>query len=183
MDAWLPEIMEKDKQGTSLLIVRTETSERFHDSARLMQVVELQVMPSTKLIQSQGTQRLLNKDLPVFLFLNRIFGQHAPSYDLKLPRPEPLNWQRAVLVYWNTWISSKAFMNRFVPLLARIEPRHNHRHWTNKDLRFPQTEMIKRSRIKYLNQKHERIRVIIPFHYYWICYRFFGTTALRLGGI
>jgi coenzyme F420 hydrogenase subunit beta len=121
MDAWLPEIMERDKQGTSLLIVRTEAGERFCDCSRLMQVVELQAMPSIKLIQSQGTQHLLNKDLPVFLFLNRILGKHVPSYDLRLLRPGPVNWLRAVLMYWNSWVSSKPFFNRYVPLLARLE--------------------------------------------------------------
>jgi coenzyme F420 hydrogenase subunit beta len=121
MDAWVPEIMHSDKQGTSLLIVRTKEGARLCKQAQFLKVVGLQPFPSTRLIRSQGAQRLSNRDLPVFLLFKKIVNQYLPSYDLVIPSPKPLNYQRALLMSLNSWISSKAILNNFVHPIAQME--------------------------------------------------------------
>jgi coenzyme F420 hydrogenase subunit beta len=121
MDAWLPEIMSKDTVGTSLLIARTRTGEELCDHTRTRRAIELKTVPDMDVIRSQGKERLLNRDLPVFLFLRKICGRSIPDYDLKLPRPGLLNWVRTLLIRGNIWISSYTCLNSLIDPLSHVE--------------------------------------------------------------
>lgn len=121
MDAWLPEIKVKDTMGTSFLIARTVMGEELCNYSFFKRTISIESALSTDLIRSQGKERFLNGDLPIFLTLRRVFGRREPNYNLSLPHAKPINYMRALLIYLNVWILSRPLINIFLHPISRIE--------------------------------------------------------------
>ncbi len=119
MDAWLPEVMANDHEGTSLLIARSVAGKKLCEQAQSSGIVTLNPITGSRLIKSQGKQHLLNKDLPAFFSLSRLFGKQTPHYDLALTPSGPLNWARASLMYFNATLSTKWYLRGYIfPLMS-----------------------------------------------------------------
>ena len=94
-DAWLPEIKNRDKQGTSVVVVRSEEGEAFLSSVA-PGVLELSPLSIDKAIQTQRLALTWKKDwMQAKIALNQLAGRESPVYEQSLPRAEPagtLGW-------------------------------------------------------------------------------------------
>ena len=121
MDAWLPEIIAQDNIGKSIIISRTEAGEELCQKARLKQFIELEEIAARKTAQSQGGIVISNQDMKASLRLFMLLGKSIPNYNLEFPRSGIINYLRTLLTYFNTWVSSKTYMQKLISPLLRIE--------------------------------------------------------------
>ena len=123
MDAWLPEIMAQDKTGKSIIVSRTGVGERLCQNAKLKRIAELEKIDSDRVSQSQGKMALSNKDLEAFFNLSRLFRHSIPNYNMQLPCSGPVNYLRALVTYFNMWVSSRSYTQKFINPLLWLETR------------------------------------------------------------
>ncbi|MCL0046639.1 Coenzyme F420 hydrogenase/dehydrogenase, beta subunit C-terminal domain, partial [Dehalococcoidales bacterium] len=123
MDAWLPEVLARDDIGSSIAVCRTQLGETLCHSAKLKGAIELEELPSSKVAQSQGMLQFSHGDLAVRFSLSRLFGHATPRYNQRLPRPRAINYPRALIVYFNMWLSSKRYLWKLITPLAWLESR------------------------------------------------------------
>jgi len=126
-DAWLPEIVARDKVGTSIVISQTETGEAICQQAIAKRYIELEEISSEKVKQWAMSKK---RDMRVRSYLSGLFGNPVPDYNTTLPRPKFINYVRGVLVYFNAWVSSQPYLCRFVAPLLRVE--QSVRAWLGK---------------------------------------------------
>ena len=131
MDAWLPEIVRTDKQGSSLVVVRTETGKTIIEN-RSKKVVHLSKIPSSEIIRSQGKHRLSNKDLEAYYFIAKMQSKAIPNYNIALPRSKISNYLRSLLVNANVWISEVRFPKPIIAFIAKIEYKMLRNHKAKK---------------------------------------------------
>lgn len=119
-DAWLPEVLAYEKVGKSIVIPRTEMGRTLCLEAAQNKYIEIEEMDPCKVRQySDATQT--KKDIKARFFLQRLLNKAIPTYNIRLPRPSPVNYLRAMLIYFNIWVSSKRYLSRFIEPLSRIE--------------------------------------------------------------
>jgi len=123
MDAWLPEVEARDKVGSSIAVCRTQLGETLCHSAKSKGAIELEEISSSKVAQSQGMLEFSHGDLTVRFFLSRLFGHATPKYNRKLPSPRAINYPRALMVYFNMWLSSQRYLWKLIKPLAWVESR------------------------------------------------------------
>jgi len=118
-DAWLPEAMSC-KEGTSVLISRTERGESLLQRAKNEGKIELQKIPRSKIVLSQQGPLFSKKNLLRARFVvSRLLGQSIPQYHVELPKPRKEEYLSAVLDYMNTQIPSNpitGFLLKHTPL-------------------------------------------------------------------
>jgi coenzyme F420 hydrogenase subunit beta len=120
-DAWLPEILDYEKMGKSIVIPRTKIGETLCTEAVQKGYVRLKKTSSYKVKQCGDMMQTKKKDIKVRFFLRRVFNKSIPTYNTTLLRPRPINYLRGVLVYLNVVVSSKVYLRRFIGTLLRIE--------------------------------------------------------------
>jgi coenzyme F420 hydrogenase subunit beta len=107
-DAWLPEYVENDDQGTSVVLVRSKRGEEIL-AAVGGAVLDLGPLPLDKAVQSQKPALLWKKDrLQAKASLARLAGRQPPTYVQDLPAPR-----------WNDYVAAG----------GQIVARSLHRQW------------------------------------------------------
>jgi len=106
-DAWLKEYKENDFVGTSILIVRDEDKLKFVDNAILKKKVDLEILDSQRVIESQYENLIFKKRLikARFLFL-RLFGK-IPEYHTNLMKPNLKDYFCSIVLYIRILIFSR----------------------------------------------------------------------------
>lgn len=126
MDAWLPEVVQKDSNGTSLAIARTERGSALCHDAAARGCVTLDQADYNTILRSQGRARANNSDLAATFRLSQTRRRRLPEYGLELPRPRPTNYARVLLGEANTLLGSRRFLWPVVRLMLVAEMRLLH---------------------------------------------------------
>jgi len=90
-DAWLPHLTEKDKEGTSLIITRTEIGERLVQRAFQKGCIQITPIEKQDVIRSQqGLVRSKALNLRARVNLSKIIRRTLPTFDLSRTPPANL---------------------------------------------------------------------------------------------
>jgi coenzyme F420 hydrogenase subunit beta len=123
MDAWLPEIINREKTGKSIIIVRSGPGERVCRSACSQKIVELDSLPLSELIRSQDNGRITNKYLKAYSDLIKLSGSPVPDYNLTIPRSKLVFYLHAIVMIFNIRISTNRYLKGFTKPLYFFESR------------------------------------------------------------
>ena len=115
-DAWLPEL-ESDTIGESIIISRTEISEKILQNTILKKKIQIKTVGKSKAIQSQegGGMLYFKKNLKARTFLLKLFGKRTPTYNIELFNPKLVIHLRTMLLYSHIYISSKRYLWMVIP--------------------------------------------------------------------
>ena len=105
-DAWLPEIVERDKIGTSLIITRNEESNNILQQMISQNKIELNEITHSKVAISQGGILWKKRDLKARLTLSKLLGKNVPLYNQKLLEPKFKTFLSAILLHIRTFLAS-----------------------------------------------------------------------------
>jgi coenzyme F420 hydrogenase subunit beta len=86
-DAWLPDLVQKDKAGSSFVISRTPEAEELLESAVLREAVVLSELDPQSLLASQGYALFKKRKLKARMLPAQLMGRSVPLYRQKLLRP------------------------------------------------------------------------------------------------
>ena len=106
-DAWLPEIVERDKIGTSLIITRNEESNSVLQQMISQNKIKLNGITRNKVAISQGGISWKKRDLKTRLTLSKLLGKNVPIYNQELLEPEFKTYLNAILFHLQTFLASK----------------------------------------------------------------------------
>lgn len=114
-DAWLPEIVSKDKIGTSILITRTHLGEHLINTAVSNDKIEVFNLEPNDVIQSQLWPLFFKKrNIKSRLRLLKIFGKRVPKYleqnEERFLIPTLWDYMVAPIPYINIFISKNIFL-------------------------------------------------------------------------
>jgi len=105
MDAWLPELCD-DRVGESIIVVRNPTGRELTQAALAAKVIELEEVPSDKVIQSQSLS-LVRRRYSAIISLLKTLGKQVPTRDRPLLKAGLTDYSRAALLSLLTYISEK----------------------------------------------------------------------------
>jgi len=116
-DAWLPEIMKKDKIGTSIVMIRTKKANRLLKKAILRKKIVLTEIQSDDVIRSQaGTLNYKKKGLKARFKVMRMFNKPLPAYNdhcLEKLRPD-VRAYTTLISYANIYITSNSHFSKLL---------------------------------------------------------------------
>ena len=115
-DAWLPEIVERDKIGTSLIITRNEESSSILQQMISESKIELNEITRNKVAISQRGMFWKKRDLKARLALSKLLGKNVPTYNQKLLEPEFKAYLNAFLFHIQTFLASKRHLWKLLDL-------------------------------------------------------------------
>jgi coenzyme F420 hydrogenase subunit beta len=120
-DAWLPEIVERDKIGTSLIITRNEESNSVLQQMISQSKIELNEITHNKVATSQGGILWKKRDLKARRTLSKLLGKNVPIYNQELLEPEFKTYLSAILFHIQTFLASKRclwkLLDRYLALI------------------------------------------------------------------
>ena len=124
-DAYLPEVMKNDRNGTSILISRTSLGEELIRTANGDNVIEVSPLTPAKALKSQLFMSIFKKrNLVARIRLLKMFGRPVPRNLIDTPGAflKPTLWDYIIspVPYINLFISKNKFMRR---VLAHISLR------------------------------------------------------------
>jgi coenzyme F420 hydrogenase subunit beta len=105
-DAWLPDVMETDKIGSSFVVSRSKIAEDLLTRAESKNALELRELEVSRLLQSQNNSLFKKKNLPARLSLFRIVGKKVPSYKQRLMKPDIADYLTAIKFYLARYVLS-----------------------------------------------------------------------------
>jgi len=107
-DAWLPRIMKKDKEGTSLIITRTEIGEHVVQTAFQKGCIHITPIESQDIMQSQrGLVQFKNLTLRARINLSKLIRRKIPIFDLsRTPAPTLASYTSAIKFYLGNAVAS-----------------------------------------------------------------------------
>ncbi|BDZ71650.1 Coenzyme F420 hydrogenase/dehydrogenase, beta subunit C-terminal domain [Methanobacterium petrolearium] len=120
-DPWIPEIMENETKGQSLVVCRTKKAEKILSEALSDGYIHLSNLSSEMVKKSGYMMESKKKDIKVRLLIRRLFGKKLPEYKTPLQRPGFKNYLRAIFVYFQVVLSSKRSLQGFMVKLSLLE--------------------------------------------------------------
>jgi len=108
-DAWIPEIQNKDDVGTSIIISRTESSEKLIEDAKKKNKITLEPIDSSRVIESQKQAiNFKKRGLKSRMVILKIFGNKTPYYETYgLSNPTLAFFLSGISTYTKIYLSSK----------------------------------------------------------------------------
>ena len=107
-DSWLPEIKKDDKIGTSVIISRSMQGEDILHQMMREGKIELSVISSDKVKESQGGFPQRRKDFKARLAISKLFNRRVPIPDDGLAlQPSPRTYIRSGLLYLLSLLASR----------------------------------------------------------------------------
>jgi len=108
-DAWLPDIIRKDKEGTSLIITRTEMGEHLLREAFQKGRIQITPIESQDVIRSQqGLIQSKNLTLKARVNLSKIIRRKLPTFDLtRTPPTSRTSYLSAIELYVGNTMASR----------------------------------------------------------------------------
>ena len=118
-DAWLPELVDKDRIGTSIIVSRTRIGEEILQRAISKGKIELNEIDSKKVIQAQGGNMVVfrKSDLKARILLLKTFGKNVPTYNQEWLEPKPSAYLHAMLFFISFYLLGILSKKRFWYLL------------------------------------------------------------------
>ncbi len=105
-DAWLPEIVEHDTIGTSLIVTRNEESNSILQQMISQNKIKLNEITPNKVAISQGGILWKKRDLKARLTLSKLLDKNVPLYNQKLIEPKFKTFLSAILLHIRTFLAS-----------------------------------------------------------------------------
>ncbi len=123
-DAWLPEVKETDKVGTSIIVSRNKTGGDILQQAGNRAEIELSPIRAEKVIESQRGFLGKKKDSKARLNMSRWLGKKVPVLSSQLLPPSVWSYFRSGLLYSESFLASKrcrwALLDIYCSLLGYI---------------------------------------------------------------
>lgn len=117
-DAWLPEIVETEQVGKSLVVTRTETGEALCADGIRKDVLTFLRTDADKVKQSGSWMRSKKRGIKARFFIRKMVRRPIPNYTSTLLRPSLVDCARGLLVYFVAVASSKKRIRGFVSALV-----------------------------------------------------------------
>ncbi len=114
-DAWIPQLMENDTLGTSLVISRNKISEEILDKAATKGKIKIRRVGSEKVVACQSLKAVKRQQMARIKLL-RTFGYKIPSYYQKFVTPLFLDYFHAFGTFIRTLFSSTYFSRNLIDL-------------------------------------------------------------------
>jgi hypothetical protein len=105
-DAWLPELVQTDRAGSSFVISRTPEGEELLEAAASREAVELSELGVQALLASQGWALFKKRKLKARMRLARLWGRSVPVYRQKLMSPTPNDYVSTIKLYIARYVLS-----------------------------------------------------------------------------
>lgn len=120
-DPWIPDVMETEEKGKSIVISRTKNVEKLLSGAFDDGYIQLNNL-SPEIVKKSGyMMESKKKDICVRLFIRKIFSKEIPKYQIQFQKPSFKNYLRAIFVYSHVVLSSKRSLQRLMVKLSDIE--------------------------------------------------------------
>lgn len=117
-DAWIPEIQQKDKIGTSILINRNHDTEFILNDAVSKEIIELKNLTNKELNASQSLNLHFKKvAITARINISKLLRKKIPNYNLKLRNPLIKDYVTSIILYTSLKFSSKKY---FWPLMTHL---------------------------------------------------------------
>lgn len=121
-DIFLPEILENDGIGTSVIISRNAIGDKLIQCAISKGKIALTKISSEMVIQSQkGVLESKKRKISARFFYFRLFNKKIPTYNQKLLKAKPTDYLGAISFYFNIFIASNRSLWRILPLYTSIK--------------------------------------------------------------
>jgi coenzyme F420 hydrogenase subunit beta len=98
-DAWIPEVMQADKVGSSFVVSRTAGGEELLEAAASNEAVELSELGLRELLASQGHALFKKRKLQARIQMFKWAGQSVPVYRQKLLAPTRADYVNTLKFY------------------------------------------------------------------------------------
>lgn len=124
-DAWLPELVKEDHQGSSFVITRTPEAEELLEAAAAGEAVELSELDEQPLLASQGRALFKKRKLKARMRLARLWGRHVPVYHQKLMTPIAADYTNMLKLFFARYALSgnHRILRGLLKLTHRRKPR------------------------------------------------------------
>ena len=123
-DAWLPEVTETDKVGSSIIVARSKTGDDILQQAADKGEIELRLVRAEKVIESQRGFLGKKKDSKARLNTSRRLGKKVPVFSSQLLSPSVWSYFLSGLLYSESFLASKRYcwglLNVYCSLLGYI---------------------------------------------------------------
>jgi coenzyme F420 hydrogenase subunit beta len=119
-DAWLPEIVEHDKIGTSLIISRNEKSNGILQQIISQNKIKLNEITRNEVVKSQRAILFKKRDVKARLILSKLLGKNVPIYNQKLSKPKFNACFGAILRYSLIFLANRRLWKLLVLYLALL---------------------------------------------------------------
>ena len=106
-DAWLPEIVERDKIGTSLIVTRNEACNNILQQMIYQTKIFLKEITPNEVVISQRGMFFKKRDIKARLILLRLVGKTMPIYNQKLLKPKFNSYRSAILLYSRLFLANR----------------------------------------------------------------------------
>ena len=108
-DAWLQEVKETDKVGTSIIVSRDEAGENILQQAARKGEIELSLVVTERVIESQRGFLGKKKDSKARLNMAKWLGERVPVFNSQLLSPSRRSYLLSVLLYSKSLLASKRY--------------------------------------------------------------------------
>jgi len=123
-DAWLSEVKETDKVGTSIIVSRNKTGDDILQQAANKAEIGLSLIRAEKVIESQRGFAGKKKDSKARLNMSRWLGRKVPVFNSQLLQPSVWSYFVSGLLYSKTFLASKRYrwrlLDTYCSLLSHI---------------------------------------------------------------
>jgi len=119
-DAWLPEIVEHDKIGTSLIVTRNEESDNILQQMISQSKIGLNEITHNKVAISQGGMLWKKRDLKARLTLSKLLGKKVPIYNQKLLKPKFKTYLSTIHFHLLTFLASNRRLWKLLDLYLAL---------------------------------------------------------------
>jgi len=121
-DPWLPEF-GNEKIGESIIISRTKIGEEILKNLKFRKKIELIEITDDKVVESQERMLYTKKsDLKARIYIFKIFGKEAPTYNTELLKPKSSAYLNAIILYLQSSISSKRCLWSLIRIYILLKP-------------------------------------------------------------
>jgi len=120
-DPWIPEIINKEHLGKSIIISRSLIGEEICHLASEKNFLKSNELDARYIKISTANAEAKKRDLVVRFGIRNILKKNIPIYNTKLLNPGLRNYIRAVYVYINSYIFNERCLHGFRPILFWLE--------------------------------------------------------------
>jgi coenzyme F420 hydrogenase subunit beta len=114
-DAWIPEVMQADKVGSSFVVTRTAGAEELLEIATSKEAVELSELGVRELLVSQGNALFKKRKLAARIEVFRRLRQSVPAYRQRMLEPVHADYADALKFY-----AARCALSGDHPILGRF---------------------------------------------------------------
>lgn len=121
-DAWLPEIMARDKVGTSIVISRNAAVENLITNMEKAKLITICKIDFESVKRSQENFAWKKKDLQARLHISRLMNKPTPDYrGMSLLQPTVINYLASNLFFLKRFVASRRKLHKILDVYTSIK--------------------------------------------------------------